>query len=410
MPAMKDRCRVAVSALSLAVVILLGLNLFLLYKAGYLVRAGNESWRKYYDDAEEDLRFLDQEYYDLLSSVASISAVPPDYEIYLEAGVCKARFVKTGVVRFVDPDPTRVIQSAINSLPTSGGKILIRNGTYILSGRITDGGKDNVVLQGEGWETVLKLAPNTNQSVIDLRRRTGWVIVDLAVDGNKAENVQVPGGVPHDMNQNGIHFDEMRSSKIVKVYVHDTVMHGINLHWRSNDNMVVDCRVEDCGSYGDYGASSGILVFSSSERNRIMGNVLVDNHARGIYVSARSNGTIVYGNTIVGGKSEFAQGIIVMDNSNDVVIAGNRIYYPHGSGIDVGNRYGPEYSRVTILDNEIYYAGADGIWCGEGGGNSLIIGNLVLCPKGCGIRALGANMKIGNNSIYQSGGPEICRK
>ena len=407
---MQDRYRVAVSALSVVVVILSGLNIYLLYKAGYLGRAGNQSWKRHFKDVEKELHFLDRQYHDLLPSVASISAFPPDYEIYMQAGVCKARDAKTGQVVFQDRDPTRVIQNAINSLPASGGKILIRRGTYILSGHITDGGKDNVILQGEGWKTVLKLSPNTNQSVIDLRRRTGWVIADLAVDGNKARNVQVPGGVPHDMNQNGIHFDEMTSSKIVRVYVHDTVMHGINLHWRSNDNLVVGCKVEDCGSSGDYGASSGILVFSSSERNRIVGNLLIDNHARGIYVSARSNGTIVYDNTIVGGKTEFAQGIIVMDNSNDVVIARNRIYHPHGNGIDVGNRYGPKYSHIAILDNEIYCAGADGIWLGGGGGDSLVEGNQIFYPKEDGIGApREANITIRNNLIYQSGGLEIWR-
>ncbi len=352
-----------------------------------------DAWRNAYNSITAGFNRSRSEYWYL-------EGVPPTYLIYMDGETCNAENVVNGQVEFRDPDAATVIQAAIAALPAGGGKVLFRAGTYLLSTSVMDGGRDFVLLQGEGWNTTLKISDNVPRTVIDLSGRTGWAILDLAIDGNKAHNVQSPGGVPRDMNQNGIHFLQVTHSKILRCYVHDTVMHGINIHYRSTDNLVADCRVEGCGTAGDYGASAGILVFSNSSRNDVRRCRCVDNFARGIYVSARSSNCTISGNFITGGRSEAAQGIIVMDECQGVELHNNTIYDVPGNGIDVGNRYGPAYAEITIRGNTIIKTGSGGIWCGSGGVDVAIIDNHVARVASYAISALGARSRVMNNCIY----------
>ena len=352
-----------------------------------------DAWRNAYDSITASFNRSRSEYWYL-------EGMPPTYLIYLDGGTCSAENVVNGEVEFRDPDAATVIQSAIAALPTGGGKILLRPGTYLLSTSLRDGGRDFVLLQGEGWNTTLKISDNVSRTVIDLSGRTGWAILDLAIDGNKAHNAQRPGGVPMDMNQNGIRFFQVTHSKILRCYIHDTVMHGINIHYQSTDNLVADCRVEGCGTPGDYGASAGILVFSNSSRNEVRRCRCIDNFARGIYVSARSNNCTISENLITGGRTEAAQGIIVMDGCQGVGLHNNTIHDVPGNGIDVGNRYGPAYAEITIRGNTITKTGSSGIWCGSGGVDVTITDNHVAKAGSYAISALGARSRIVNNCIY----------
>ena len=363
-----------------------------------------DEWRERYFEAFYQLENVTAERDALLPW--TMHGLTPTYVIDIRDGLCRAEKVADGET-FQGGDAAEVIQGAINALPTSGGKVLLRSGTYVLSRGITDGNKDFVILQGEGWNTTLKIADGTQEIVVSITDQTGWIISDIAIDGNKANNEQVPGGVPHDMNQNGIQLFRTTHSKIVRCYVHDTIFHGINLHYQSTDNVVEDCLVERCGSEGDYGASSGILVFSGSPRNVVRRNRCIDNHARGIYISAYSSDCLVSDNIIVGGSSEAAQGIIVMDNSDRVELRNNTIMNPPGNGVDVGNRYGPGYDGVRILGNTIIDPGASGIWCGPGGTNATISGNYI---KGAGIHGIwteGSGGAITDNRIIKPSGEAV---
>ncbi len=408
--------------LTLVVCVLVAVCVYLAYTAGYFGtgEGGRGTWQQQYERMKESRDDLESLYNSTLANLEAMTAerdeyrgkwesdrwdvygtgIPPTYVVFLDGGICKAMNVQTGRTQFEDSDAVRAIQAAVDALPTTGGKILLQNGTYTLTKHLTDGGKNNVILQGEGRDTILKMQDNTQETVIDISGRTGWIIIDLSIDGNKAGNVQVPGGVPNDMNQNGIHFFKVTDSKVIRCYVHDTVFHGINIHYQSTDNQVINCLVEECGTAGDYGASSGILIFSNSPRNLVRGCRLTNNYARGIYISANSTDCNISENMITGGWSEGASGILVMGHSDRVRLSHNTIYDVPGNGIDVGNRYGPEYRDITISSNTIVNAGYDGIWCGSEGDGVIVENNNVKWSRYYGISVRAASGRIECNHIF----------
>ena len=327
--------------------------------------------------------------------------VQPTFVISTDGVNCHSKNVKTGEVDS-DPDAARVIQRSIDSLPWDGGKILFRNGTYLISTNLTDGERDFVIIQGEGWGTVLKMAEDTQKTVLDVTDQIGWIISDIAIDGNKAGNKQVPGGVPNDMNQNGIHLFMVSHSRVIRCHVYDTIFHGINIHYLSTNNIVEDCLVERCGSEGDYGASSGILVFSSSQGNVVRRNRCIDNHARGIYISANSSNCVISENVVTGGGAEVAQGIIVMDRSNGVEVRNNTIFDVPGNGIDIGNRYGPGYREIRVTGNTIIDAGYCGIWASDGGSDAIIADNYIRDSGFYAIWTQGTGGSIEENLVVTS--------
>lgn len=75
-----------------------------------------------------------------------------------------------------------VINNAISALPSTGGKIVLLEGTYNISGTITIK-KQNVTLQGLGRNVILKMATSTsNVNMFDISSATGLVISDIAID------------------------------------------------------------------------------------------------------------------------------------------------------------------------------------------------------------------------------------
>ncbi len=86
------------------------------------------------------------------------------------------------------------IQSAIDSLPSTGGKVFIREGTYNISSPITIN-RDSIVIQGAGKATILRLVDNFNDymfKIDDATLRYYLTFTDMKLDGNQAN--QTGGG------------------------------------------------------------------------------------------------------------------------------------------------------------------------------------------------------------------------
>jgi len=79
---------------------------------------------------------------------------PYSYTVFREGDMYYAKNGKTGEV-FEDDDASEVMESAISSLPDTGGRIFIKSGDYRVSGNKTITLKSNVEIVGEGKETVL---------------------------------------------------------------------------------------------------------------------------------------------------------------------------------------------------------------------------------------------------------------
>jgi parallel beta-helix repeat protein len=90
------------------------------------------------------------------------------------------------------------IEAAINALPTSGGRVLLMEGTYYISSSI-DILKSKVTLQGQGHGTVIKVSNGANCNVIVVGNGSmalnGVVVRDLKIDGNRANQTSNGIGV-----------------------------------------------------------------------------------------------------------------------------------------------------------------------------------------------------------------------
>jgi len=95
----------------------------------------------------------------------------------------RADFVCDGV------DDQEEINAAINALPAGGGKVVLLEGTYHLTAPIRIL-KSNVVLEGNGWNTVLFLEDGSDCNMIEIGDGTvsirGIRIKALKIDGNGA--------------------------------------------------------------------------------------------------------------------------------------------------------------------------------------------------------------------------------
>ena len=96
-------------------------------------------------------------------------------------------------------DDTAAIQAAIDAMPATGGAIYVPSGTYIVTGLKLDGtgrNKSNITLHGDGPTSRIRLkeqvAPAVAQNVIETLSGSGFVIRDLAVEGNASRGGAAP--------------------------------------------------------------------------------------------------------------------------------------------------------------------------------------------------------------------------
>jgi hypothetical protein len=109
------------------------------------------------------------------------------YVIWTDGATIYAKNGETGAIDFSGSDASTVIQSAINALP-SGGKVLVKAGTYILTKAVQL--YSNTVLEGEGSSTVLKVG-GVVESVIASTASSGQKNVIVAGASNFKVGQQV---------------------------------------------------------------------------------------------------------------------------------------------------------------------------------------------------------------------------
>lgn len=209
------------------------------------------------------------------------------------------------------------INTAINDLPSIGGSIYLREGTYVLSGDIIIS-KSNVALVGAGASTVIKIrdSHNVNINMIYASGQSKLLIRDLCIDGNKANQSWV--------TMNGIYFTSVEDSKIVNCQVENLKSNGICLLSSSDYNAIINntCRDNDW-FYG--------IQLESSSHNTIRGNTCERNYYTGIYVRSSNNNSII-GNICQ--ENEDFHGIY-LSSSNDNTVNGNICRMNGDKGIDV---------------------------------------------------------------------------
>lgn len=244
-----------------------------------------------------------------------------------------------------------VINNAISALPSTGGKIVLLEGTYNISGQINVN-KPNVTICGMGNSTVLQRKFNGNNVIYVTS--ANCELAYFKVDGDSATytntancNIQMYGAgyqnihdittvnatdcgikirnvchysniynISADGNKIGILFDGTTGAKICKNTVTNSTATGILLSWNTRDCVVAENVVDTATTYGIC-----IENTNSCIRNVVANNV-VRNSATNIYVNNSYN--IVACNMV---EPETGQKTIHVGSSGKYnYVTGNYIY------------------------------------------------------------------------------------
>lgn len=244
-----------------------------------------------------------------------------------------------------------VIQQAISVLPSTGGKIVLLDGTYNIGGQINVN-KPNVTICGMGNSTVLQRKFNGNNVIYVTS--ANCELAYFKVDGDSATytntancNIQTYGAgyqnihdittvnatdcgikirnvchysniynISADGNKIGILFDGTTGAKICKNTVRNSTATGILLSWNTQDCIVAENVVDTATTYGIC-----IENTNSCVRNVVANNV-VRNSATNIYVNNSYN--IVACNMV---EPETGQKTIHVGSSGKYnYVTGNYIY------------------------------------------------------------------------------------
>ena len=255
------------------------------------------------------------------------------------------------------------IQAAIDALPAVGGRVILLEGTFTLAADLTF--PDDVTLEGQGDSTILNFGGASIANALTLHdnskvKNLKAALVAGAGGGGTRPNVVYATGRTQillenlwlagdtsvaddgsDARQNGIYFDTVTESKIVKCRIEDNDRHGIHLN-SSSDNIVSGNNCQD-------NTSRGILLTSSSNNNAITGNVWQGNGSHGFELNASLNNTVA-GNACQGNGWH---GINISLSSNNTVSENTCQGNPH-DGIYLVSSHQNTITGNTCQGNDGY--------------------------------------------------------
>ncbi len=278
-------------------------------------------------------------------------------------------------------------QDTINMALQEGKAVLLLPGTYWLSGSIVL--DSNQMLIGSGMSTVVKLRDNHNAdiSLIYVEGKSGVVIRDLVMDGNKenqssganygivfatvtdskilfckilnlrnraitvdvnCSNISIIGNTCSNCNEHGIVVANTEKSVVFGNLVENVAWFGIYLY-QSNRNVI---KSNICRNNGNHG-----IVLDISSYNHIVENIAFDNGYDGIRIHGYCNNNVVSNNIVCGNN----QNNIIVDihtNNNNLII-GNVCRHNDRSayGIRIA---GSNCNYNVIHGNDLYQSGLDG--------------------------------------------------
>jgi len=304
------------------------------------------------------------------------------------------------------------INEALSNLPSGGGIVRLKKGTYNIAGSI-DMLKSSVIFQGEGKSTKIFLSNSGNVDIIRVGNGTtivnDCVVEDLMVDGNRANQTSLGSAV---------------------------LIYGSS-GTKALRNIVRNCRLTNCLTdcvkliYSDKGIVSGniidentggtgIGVFSgTSHTNDIIGNVLihnlygfycnnhynnvcgntfVDNTSYGVYLNGTVNNNIS-GNWF-GSIAYFQTGVYLAASAARNSITGNTFYQPYRAVFGAAD---VNVIGNVICGNSIYLANQEAIYMQAGANQNSISDNTIRSTAQHAIRIRGSKNIIANNMLIDNG-------
>jgi parallel beta-helix repeat protein len=192
------------------------------------------------------------------------------------------------------------INAAIQALPLTGGKIIIREGNYKITSNINVN-KGNVTIEGMGSSTVLtRMYDGSSNNGLIYISSSFNTIKDITIDGNKSAYTST--------TNYSIHLTNGDNNTITENTCNNNGGRGI--HLANSDNNTITGNTCNNNNYGIY--------LNSSNNNTITGNTCYTNANYGIYLNGSDNNTITE-NTCYNNNNYS----IYLANSTNNTITGN---------------------------------------------------------------------------------------
>jgi parallel beta-helix repeat protein len=180
------------------------------------------------------------------------------------------------------------------------------------------------------------------------------------------------------------------------------------------DKSIIENNVIDENTGG-----AGIGIFSSSQTNDIIGNVLIHN-AYGVYSNAHYNNVVgnifvdnisygVYLNGVAnfnvsgnwfGSVAYFQTGIYLAASTARTAITGNSFYQPYRAILGAADA---NVIGNTISGNSIHLANQEAIYLQAGANQNVIVGNTIRSTAMHAIRIRGSKNVISSNMLIDNG-------
>ncbi len=292
------------------------------------------------------------------------------------------------------------IQEAINALPSIGGEIFIKEGTYKISTTINL--KSNVSLTGIGASSILA-ATSTTMTIISASSKTNITIKNLKIQDTSA-NSATSKGIYFLNTTNSFIIDCFLTNCYYPIYLEfsdeNTIGYnklsgntGFNIYIDSSDSNIISGNIS--GSGGNY---SGLYLSSvtdpASSYNVIVGNYFC-NAQDGIYINTTANNNIISGNNC----SNNSRTGIIINNGSYNSITGNSCFDNGGGGtFDCGILLDSVTRYNTVSGNNCCNNNKYGIHLQDSNvANNIIIGNLCYGNTTAGYLNNGTTTEIAHN-------------
>ena len=246
------------------------------------------------------------------------------------------------------------IQAAVDALTTggSGGRIILLEGTYNIEALISlTTGDDDIIIQGQGWGTILKAKTNLNAEVLKIQFADRVVVKDLKIDVSTNSQSAAASAIL----LSGADYCMIENVFITHSYVVET---GKPLD-------ITDCdyiRVENNrifvggGGYANHGAAirlSGASVYATIKGNLLDCSGCSVNGSAAIGGLGDTGGfgkSIIANNIIIGDGADLDYGIFFGNHADYRynVITGNLITNCHLKAIELDDNNG---GYCTIVGN-----------------------------------------------------------
>ena len=249
---------------------------------------------------------------------------------------------KLNKIVFVDGITYTSITQAISALPSSGGKVVIPEGTWTITSAIDLTGKSNIVIEGAGPGTIITSAAGSNFNFFYVYQAANITIRDLSIVS--------PDRTQY--NNHGVYIYESKNC-IVENCSFTDCNYGVYLNHADNtanpteNNLIHNNKFFQCGT-GIRMNSNKYSGETDPETSQVKNNVITNNHidcnnisgSNGVYSEWYGYNNIISGNFI----NKPASYGIKLTYTYAATIEGNTISQPTGYGI---HTQGGHYSIIS---------------------------------------------------------------